>query len=139
MSLERKQRGSRLEKAKWTARVKNEMQKYTKGLVTREFMRRGTVGTTWSTMQLSFGPVQVVIRPEDYKELEKNFESRKLCNMKSDLYDLTTKVGKLRNIASYMRTVHGSTKAVLALSDSEFFALLRRYVEDTFADRSCKL
>lgn len=66
-------------------------------------------------------------------------EAKALCNRASFALDICTKAGKLRNLASYIRTITGSTKASLALSDAEFGALVHRYVADETADKSCRI
>jgi len=61
------------------------------------------------------------------------------CTRAAKVFSMTTNTTKLRYLAAYVRTNTGNTKKALSMSSSQFMALVKRYVEDLFADNSCQL
>jgi len=124
--------------------AKRFLKKSLSGIVTKRWIDSAKTDVWRGSIKATKGNVQVSVdRPEsdkiEYGYNDEQKQAIKLCTKSAHIYSIVTHTGKLRKLASYMRTNCGKTKAVLALPDSKFRALIKRYVEDLTADHSCRI
>lgn len=76
---------------------------------------------------------------EDEQQKSIRDEQHQLCNRISMCGEMLRKVSSLRSCASYLRSIHGSTAAVLDLSDIQFRAAVHDWILQETRPQSCPL